>query len=377
MNEQEYIICSRCIMDTTVSDIIFDERGICNYCTDYYKLRSNLIYNEKTKAEALNKILLEVKKEGRDKGYDCILGVSGGLDSSYALYNAVKLGLRPLAVHLDNGWNSELSVYNIKELVKRLDVDLYTYVIDWEEFRDLQNAFLKASVIDIEMLTDNAIKAALYKIAIEKKIKYIFAGTNFVNEGMRMPANWGHMILDKEYIMEIYRKFGSGRKLSTYPAIGLFQYLKYRFAYRIRWISFLNYLHYDINKAIQVLAEEIGYRPYEKKHYESIFTRFYQGYILPKKFNVDKRKVHYSNLICSGQMTREDALVLMAKDTYDDWCALNEDKVYVLKKLSISEDEFEQYLKAPSLAYVFYSPSLLLFNKLAMLRKLMKKYNLV
>lgn len=351
-----YKICSRCIMDTVaVPDITFDEKGVCNYCTEFLSKLNKAAPNEESRERLLDKLITEIKEHGKNKEYDCILGVSGGVDSSYALYKAIKLGLRPLAVHLDNGWNSELSVKNIEVLVRKLNVDLYTYVIDWEEFKDLQIAFFKANVIDIEMLTDHAIFAALYKVAFDRKIKHILTGVNTVHEGMRFPPGWIHYKIDLKNIKAIYKKFGSGKKIKSFPMMGIIRKLKYKHINRIQEMPILNYLDYDKDKVIKILSKETGWKPYEKKHYESVFTRFYQAYILPKKFNVDKRKLHYSSLICSGQMSREDALELMEKDTYDDPSLLKEDKEYVLKKLNFSNDSFDEYLSNPSVPHNNYS----------------------
>ncbi len=357
-------ICTRCIMDNTVPDIRFDEKGICNYCTKYFEVMDKLYIDEVQKERGLKRIVDEIKEKGRGKDYDSILGVSGGLDSSYLLYRAVKLGLRPLAVHLDNGWDSELSISNIEKLVKTLNVDLYTHVIDWEEFKDLEIAFFKANVIDIEMLTDHAIVATLYETALRRKIKYILAGTNMANEGIRIPGVWGHSKLDLKNIESIYERYGSRKTIDTFPTIGLTRYLKYRFIDGIKWVSLLDYLTYDGDEAIHILNKEINWRKYEKKHYESIFTRFYQGYILPKKFNVDKRKVHYSTLICSGQMTRERACELMKNDPYDDEQLLKEDKEYVLKKLGLSNEEFEKYINSPSVPHSCYPSNERIYRQL-------------
>lgn len=361
---ERHKICTRCIMDKTVPDIRFDENGICNYCTEYFDKINKLNLDELQKGNLLRKVLREIKEEGKNKDYDCILGVSGGLDSSYLLYHAVKLGLRPLAVHLDNGWDSELSISNIEKLVKTLNVDLYTYVIDWEEFKDLEIAFFRANVIDIEMLTDHAIVATLYGAALERKIKYILAGTNMTNEGIRIPGAWSHSKLDLKNIKSIHRRYGTRKKMDTFPTIGLTRYLKYRFIDGIKWVSLLDYLTYNWDEAIQVLNKEIDWRNYEKKHYESIFTRFYQGYILPTKFNVDKRKVHYSTLICSGQMARERAYELMKNDPYDDEQLLKEDKEYVLKKLGLNNEEFEEYINSPSVPHSYYSSNEWIYQQL-------------
>lgn len=354
-------------MDTTAQDISFDENGVCSYCTNFLNLLNRVHFNETLHRELLERTVKKIKKSGKNENYDCIVGVSGGLDSSFVLYNARKLGLRPLAVHLDNGWNSELAVSNIERLVKSLNVDLYTHVINWEEFKDLQIAFFKANVVDIELLTDHAITAILYKIAHDKRIKYIVAGTNRASEGMRIPSGWAHLKIDFKNIKAIYKRFGNGKRLETFPTIGLVKYVKYTLVDGIDWLSILDFMPYKKDEAIQILIKETGWRPYEKKHYESVFTRFYQGYILPKKFNIDKRKLHYSTLICSGQMSREKALELLKMSTYDNQLLLKEDEEYVLKKLGFSPKEFEEYLNSPPVPHDYYPSSEWSYNKLAIL----------
>ncbi len=351
---KEYKLCNRCIMDTTAADIVFDTNGRCNYCTEYFDLLANLKLDDSKKAESLSLLVSNIKNRGNNNDYDCIVGVSGGLDSSYALYKVKEIGLRPLAVHLDNGWNSELSINNIERLVKSMGVDLYTHVINWEEFRDLQVAFFKANVVDIEMLTDHAIIAILYKIANNKKIRYILAGTNMANEGMRMPPQWNHIKLDLRNIKAIYKIFGSGKKLETFPMLGLGEHIWLRLIHGIRWVSILDYFTYNKTEASEILNKEIGWRPYEKKHYESVFTRFYQGYILPEKFKIDKRRLHYSTLICSGQMSRDEALELMNKNPYDSLSLLEEDKNYILKKLGFTPEYFVQYLDSALVEHTHY-----------------------
>src|SRR3972149_3504036 len=361
----EYRMCSRCIMDTTAQDISFDENGVCSYCTNFLNLLNRVHFNETLHRELLERTVKKIKKSGKNENYYCIVVVSGGLDSSFVLYNARKLGLRPLAVHLDNGWNSELAVSNIEKLVKSLNVDLYTHVINWEEFKDLQIAFFKAHVVDIELLTDHAITAILYKIAHERQIRYLVSGTNVASEGMRIPPNWAHLKIDFKNIKAIYKRFGNGKRLETFPTIGLVKYVKYTLLDKIKWLSILDFMPYKKDEAIQILIKETGWRPYEKKHYESIFTRFYQGYILPKKFNIDKRKLHYSTLICSGQMSREKALELLRMSTYDNQLLLKEDEEYVLKKLGFSPKEFEEYLNSPPVPHDCYPSSEWSYNKLA------------
>jgi len=278
-----------------------------------------------------------------------------------------------LAVHLNNGWNTETSIRNVERLCKSLDVDLYEYVINWEDFKELQVSFLKANVVDIEMLTDHAIIVLLYKTAFKKKIKYIIAGTNYSTEGMRMPPGWNHLKLDSLNIKSIYKNFSNGKKLESYPLLGIFEYYKYKYFYGIKWVSILDYQSYDRNEAAQILKKEIGWKAYGKKHYESIFTRFYQGYILPMKFNIDKRRIHYSALICSGQMKREEALKLMDQDPYEDENLLEQDKYYVLKELGFSEEWFESYIKLPPVSHNYYLSAKKIVDVLRIIKKAMKK----
>ena len=373
INSRNYQICSRCIMDTSASDIQFDSSGVCNYCREYFEHIDNFMRQHPDQQKALNELAQKIKNAGRRKEYDCIVGVSGGLDSSYVIYVVKKLGLKPLAIHLDNGWNSELAVSNIERLCKNLNVDLFTHVIDWEEFKDLQIAFFKAGVVDIELLSDHAISAILYKIAFRHGIKYIIAGTNMANEGIKIPPSWSHFKKDLLNLQFICKKFSSNKELKTFPTMGLIQFLFYRYLCRIHWVSILDHMEFQKNEAIQILTKEVGWRPYEKKHYESIFTRFYQGYILPVKFHIDKRRLHYSTLICSNQMTRAEALSLMQKSTYDDQHLLEEDKIYVLKKLGIDIKQFEEYLQAPSVPHSAYPSEEKFLEILVGIRKFFKK----
>lgn len=367
-----YVICNRCVMDTSASDISFNSQGCCNFCTDSLNYM-NMFKEHFSNGEAkLNSLIDTIKRDGKGKDYDCIVGVSGGLDSSYVLYKTKEFGLRPLAVHLDNNWNSELAVNNIERLVKYLNVDLYTHVIDWQEFKDLQLAFIKSNVIDIEMLTDHALIALLYKAAKDNNCRYILAGTNTASEGMTFPKEWNHFKIDLPNILDIYRKFGNGIKLRTFPMMSLTRYLLYKYMDKILWTSILNYLDYRKDDAAKEMLT-IGWKPYEKKHYESIFTRFYQGYILPKKYNVDKRRIHYSTLICSGQMTREQALFELQNDCYEDIDLLNQDKEYVLKKLNITSEAFQTYLETPGELHSRFASNEKYYNLLKRIQTLVPK----
>jgi N-acetyl sugar amidotransferase len=337
-------------MDDTAPDIRFDANGVCNFCTDFLAghSRSRLLHTP----QEFERLVAEMKKVGRKGPYDCVLGVSGGVDSSYALHLAVEAGLRPLAVHLDNGWNSELAVANINALVAGLKVDLYTHVIDWPENRDMQLSMFKAGVVDIELLMDNAMLALNYRMASKFGLKHVVAGTNHATEGVRMPSGWNHFKLDARNIRSIHKRFGS-LPIRSHPLIGTFSYVYYRHLRGIQWVSILDYVAYDKQAALDLLKARYGYKPYPYKHYESLFTRFYQGYILPRKFGMDKRKVHLSTLVASGQMTREAALADLARPPYDP-DQLAADRQLVMKKLGIDESWLEKYLASPARAHAEY-----------------------
>jgi len=344
-------VCKRCVMDTTDPDIIFDADGVCNHCRQYESAERNGLPSEERRGRELQTLVHKIKASGKFGEYDCILGVSGGVDSSFVAYNAIKLGLRPLAVHLDNGWDSELSVKNIESILRTLGVELFTYVLDWEEFSDLQKAFFKASVVDIEMLTDHAITAILYRIARQKKIKYILSGSNIVTEAV-MPRTWKHRKSDLRNIRAIHNRFGT-RHIRSFPTASTLRLEIYRRIEGITPISFLNYFDYVKEDAMAILQKELGWKYYGGKHYESVFTRFYQAHILPCKFGIDKRKAHYSTLICSRQITREAALAELQKPLYDS-DLLQQDRRYVTKKLGMSEESLADYLDSPGKSHYEY-----------------------
>ena len=342
-----YRLCRRCVMDSRVPAIAFSG-GVCNYCTDFLALRETVRHTA-----ARDALIAAVKASGRGQVYDCIMGISGGVDSSYALYLAVRSGLRPLAVHLDNGWNSAVAAANITNLVTALGVDLHTHVIDWEENRDLQRAFLAAHVIDIELLTDNAILALNYAQAARHRLGYILAGTNVATEGLAMPPGWTHFKYDARNIRRIHRRFGT-RPIRTHPLLSAAQYFRYVAVGRIRWTSFLDYFPYDTFQARETLRCEVGYAAYGDKHHESVFTRFYQAHILPRKFGVDKRRVHLATLVASGQMTRQHALRQLEEPPYGDERQEKRDRAFVLKKLGLDEPAFEAYLGTPAVPHAAY-----------------------
>lgn len=355
-------ICTRCIMDRSVPNISFDDQGVCNYCREYLEQCSHVLDDSNGQKEAkLRSLVARVKKAGEGKPYDCIVGVSGGVDSSWVLVKVVELGLRPLAVHMDNGWNSELAQHNIASLVQKLGVDLHTHVIDWHEYRKLMQSFFDADVIDVELLYDNAMAAVNYRQAAKYGLRFILAGTNSATEGMRMPEGWNWNKFDKKNIKAIGMEFGNVR-LKTFPAIGTLDFFKFRFINGIRWTSILDLMPYNKTSVLGELQEKYGYKPYPYKHYESIFTRFYQGYILPTKFAVDKRKLHLGTLVASGQMDRAQALADLERIPYPSQAQLNEDRQYFLKKMNWSEADLQAYLARPAVAHDAYGSERLLWN---------------
>ncbi len=343
-NKTKYFECANCILDSNDDpNLILDENGMCNHCHYYFEQEKEFI---KTGAEAenlLNNTIKQIKEYGKNHKYDCLIGLSGGVDSSYVAYLAKQKGLRALCVHFDNGWNSELAVMNIQNIVNKLGFDLYTYVINWDEFKDLQLAYLKASVIDIEVLTDHAIFGTLFKIAKENDIKYVLGGLNIVTEGI-LPYHWTYNKKDYINIKSIHKEFGT-RQLDTFPFLDK-KMKKFISQSGVEFVNYLNWVPYIKNDVKKLLQKEIDWRDYGGKHYESIWTRFYQGYILPVKFKVDKRKAHLSTMICSGQITKEEALEEMNQPTYDP-AQLKIDKEFVLKKLDLSEKEFDDIMKLP------------------------------
>ncbi len=342
--EIPYQQCSLSVMDTIADpDIRFDEKGICNYYYEYKKAEAKLRTGEAGREE-LEALAAEIKEAGEGLPYDCIMGLSGGVDSTYVAYLAKQLGLRPLAVHFDNGWNSELAVMNIENIIGRLGFDLYTYVIDWNEFRDLQLAYLKASVVDIEAITDHAIFATLYRLAGEKKVKYFLNGTNVQTENT-LPKSWIHSKSDHINIKSIHKAYGT-LPLKTFPFSNAKVKRYYQQVVGVRSISVINYVGYNKQQVKELIQRELGWRDYGGKHYESVWTRFYQGYILPGKFKIDKRKAHLSDLIFGGQISKAEALEELAKPIYDPK-QFKIDYEFVLKKLGLTGDEFDAIMKAP------------------------------
>jgi len=334
-----YQICSRCVSDTSLPGIRFDPSGMCNYCKAHDWLETAFPLGDEGDAR-LARIVEKVKRAGRKKRYDCIAGVSGGRDSTYSLYRSVKLGLRPLAVHFDNGWDSEVAVRNIKRACERLNVELYTHVADWEEFKDLQLAFLKASVPEAEIPTDVAIHGALHQAAVREGLRYIVLGHSFRTEGIA-PIEWTYM--DGRYLRSIRKRFGT-IKQKTVPNFTAAQYFYYTFIKRIKVIPILNYGRYRHAEVMKLMADELGWEYYGGHHHESSYTRFCQTSLFGPKFNIDKRRLELSALIRSGQKTRQGALKELAGTAYEADPRLVE---YCVNRLGLTMEQWQEILEAP------------------------------
>lgn len=343
-----YIQCVQCILDTEDDpNITFDAQGVCNHCANYKYEEAHFVFAGEEGQKRFDHFIQQMKADGKNKPYDCIIGISGGVDSTYLALVAKEYGLRALGVHCDNGWNSELAVNNIESIVRTLDMDLYTYVIDWEEFKDIQLSYFKANVIDIEAITDLAFRAVLEKTSIKYNQKYFLSGDNVVTESV-LPKAW--ICKDTTNLINIHKKFGKV-PIRTFPMVN-----RWRSAVkkndRIN-VTLLNLIDYRKDVVKERITRELGWRDYGGKHFESVFTRFYQGYILPQKFKVDKRKAHLSNLICSGQMTKEEALEELKKPIYDPKM-YQVDREFVLKKLGMTDEEFDQYIRTPKVEHQVY-----------------------
>ncbi len=365
-------VCSRCIMDETAKEITFDKNGVCNFCHNYDNVLVNDLHTDKVGEEKLEKLIEKIKQKGKNSRYDVLIGLSGGVDSSYVAYVIkMKYGLRAFAVHLDNGWNTELAVANVEKIVKRLDIDLSTYVLDWKEFRDIQTSFIKSSISNIEIPTDHAIWALLIKTAGKMKIPYIIAGNNVVTESI-MPESWLYGSKDSKLIKSLHRKFGKV-KMKTYPSLSTIDYVDYLLVRGIRWVPILNYIKYNKAAAKQLLIDELGWQDYGGKHYESIFTRFFHAYYLPVKFGYDLRKSYLSALVCSGQISREEAIEEISKPPATKEM-LEQDRDYVIKKLGLSEDEFESIIKAPNKTYADYPNNESLWKRFYSIIRIARNY---
>jgi len=359
---RDYQICTNCVMDTTDSKITFDEHGWCDWCHSFHK--NILPYWDPNGygIELFAPILEKIKKKGKNNNHDCLIGISGGADSSYLVHLAKeKLGLKPLVFHVDAGWNSQISVNNIERIIDGLGVDLYTEVIDWNEMRDLQVAFFKAQVPHLDAPQDHVFFASLYNFAVKNKIKYILTGGNHSTECIREPLDWIYHASDLRQLRDIHKKHGT-IPLSTYPTADIFKHkIYYRYFKGLRVVKPLDYFPYNKAEAMLELKDKYGWMPYAHKHYESRFTRFFEGYWLPNKFGYDKRKTHFSSLILTKQMTREDALSELLQPAYDP-DEMEKDFEFVAKKLGINTDILQDMMDGENKTYKDYKNNMFAIN---------------
>jgi N-acetyl sugar amidotransferase len=366
----EYKICKKCVMDTTDSNIIFDEHSICDHCNTFKnKIEPFWQTNENSKLH-LEQIVSKIKKESKGKDFDCLMGMSGGIDSSFLLYKMVtEFGLRPLVFHVDAGWNSQIAVNNIERLVDGLGLDLYTEVINWEEMKDLQLSFIKSGVPHIDVPQDHAFFATMYKFASKYKINTILTGGNYSTECVRNPLEWMYYQSDSIQLRDIHKIYGTG-ELKDYPVTNiLWHKIWLPYIKRIKLIRPLDYIPYYKDEAMQILVDKFGYQKYPQKHFESRFTRFYEGYWLPQRFGYDTRRVQYSSLILTNQMTREEALESLKIPSYSQE-QVNEDFEYVSNKLGITKEELWGYFNAPKKTFRDYKSQQSIYNFGAKILKL-------
>lgn len=338
-------------MDTSDPGINFNDSGECNLCTEFIEKRAGHHYRGKGSDAKLHQLIEEMKAAGKGKEYDCVVGLSGGIDSSYVAYLCKKQGLRVLAAHMDNGWNSEEAVLNIKNIAQKLQIDYESYVLDWEEFKDMQLAFLKASVPEAETPTDIALLGAVHKIANKYGVKYVISGGNLATEGI-LPKYWHYNAKDTTYLNYIQKTFGT-KKIKRFPLFGFYQEMYYKLVKGIKIVYLLNHVPYNKTEAMDLLTRELDWRYYGGKHYESVYTGFIQSYYLFKKFGIDYRRATLSTQICTGEVKRENALKELETVPYKE-DKVQREKEYVAKKLGITIDEFERIINLPAKWYTDY-----------------------
>lgn len=356
VTHRPYQRCTNCVMDTTDSAITFDEHGVCDFCTDFYQNIQPTWQAKLKDKDLLHRTAEQIKSASKGAQYDCIIGMSGGVDSSYLCYVAKELmGLNPLVYCVDTGWNLNVAVENIERIVKALNLDMYTEVVNWSEMKDLQLAFFKAQVPYQDLPQDHAIFAGLYRYAVKHHIKYVLTGANSATECIRPPVEWVYQN-DLKFIRDVHRRFGHV-PLKTFPQCGLLTYRLYYPIFKgMKRVAPLDMVEYDKEKAKAFLQERFGWEPYENKHYENVFTRFYEGYYLPHKFGYDKRKCYFSNEILAGTLTREEALAELEQPAYD-LGQMEEDKAYIAKKLGITPEEFQAIIDGENKTFQDYRNS--------------------
>jgi N-acetyl sugar amidotransferase len=356
------MVCRNCVMDSTDSSIMFNRDGVCDHCVTYYNHTKPNWHTDERGNKELSDVVSRIKSDGVDKDFDCIIGMSGGIDSSYLTYIAKEqFGLRPLVFHVDAGWNSQEAVNNIEKLVDKLELDLYTEVIDWEEMKDLQLAFFKSGVSHIDAPQDHAFFATMYKFAEQYDVKYIMTGGNLSTECVRNPIEWMYYQSDSVQLRDIHSKFGT-RPLVNFPVTNIIKHKIYLpYIKGIKLFRPLDKIPYIKQEAIDLLVDKFDWQPYPQKHFESRFTKFYEGYWLPTRFGYDTRKVQYSSLILTGQMTRDDALERLSKPAYDEEL-IEHDFEYVAKKLGVSVNDLQGYMDLPKKTFRDYKSQQLIYN---------------
>lgn len=347
-------ICTNCVMDTTDCKIVFDDRGVCDHCNAFYQHTLPNWRTDEHGRRELDEVVAKIRAAGVGRDFDCIIGMSGGIDSSYLTYVAKEqLGLRPLVFHVDAGWNSQIAVNNIEKLIDGLGLDLYTEVIDWEEMKDLQRAFFRSGVPHVDTPQDHAFFATMYKFAVQYDVKYILTGANLSTECVRNPVEWMYYQSDSTQLRDIHRRFGS-RPLVNFPVTSILWHKVYLpYVKGIRVVRPLNHVPYVKHEAVAFLRDRFGWQPYPQKHFESRFTRFYESYWLPTRFGYDVRKVQYSSLILTGQMTREEALAKLREPPFDA-ATIEQEFEFVATKLGMTVDELRACHRLPKKTYRDY-----------------------
>ena len=344
MTSPTYCRCTRCIMDTSDPEITFDQDGVCNHCHSYDAIQARYGVPRDRKEALLQARVTAIREAGEHQPYDCVIGISGGVDSSYVALQAKRLGLRPLAVHMDGGWNSELAVGNIENIIDTLGIDLYTHVVEWDEMRDLQLSFFRASVPNCDIPQDHAIVAVLHQVAHKFGVKTIIRGINWATESV-LPRAWGYHAMDLHHIKAIHGRFGRV-PLRTFPTCSLAGFAYYHLVKKVSYFDILNLLPYDKDEAKATIIRDLHWRDYGGKHHESLFTKFFQSYYLVEKFGFDKRLAHLSNLVLAGAMAREEALRKIAQPPYAA-DRIHLELEFVANKLEIDQEELRRILREP------------------------------
>lgn len=370
-SKQNYKICTNCVMDTTDPEITFNEKGVCIHCIEFKEKTSKRWFPNEDGTKKLEAIYKQMKKENTHKDYDCILGLSGGVDSSYLALKLYETGIRPLVVHVDGGWNSELAVQNIENIVNHCGWHLHTIVIDWKEMKDLQLAYLKSGIANQDVPQDHAYFSSLYHFATKHGINYVISGGNIATESI-FPKSWHGSAMDADNLHAIHKQFGT-KNFKNFKTIGFYElYLYYPFIKKMKTIRPLNFMPYIKKEALEELKEKVGYKEYARKHGESVFTKFFQNYWLPMKFGYDKRKPHLSSLVVTGQISRDEALKELDKSLYDEK-ELRDDKEYIAKKLGVSDEEFESILNVPSHKYSDFPNMTIKYKRMKKIQNFLSK----